>query len=104
MTGDQESLGPSAYLTAVLKGSLLILSGSCIKLPFDPANLCRHVDLQGNEFPFSRGVSFYEINDEGKIVGARDCVEPAFKPGASALQVTDNSLANPKICLVCRIL
>lgn len=49
---------------------------------------CRHVDLAGNEFPFSRGVSFYEVNDEGKIVSARDCVEPAIKPGASALQVT----------------
>lgn len=48
---------------------------------------CRHVDLNGHEFPFSRGVSFYEINDEGKIVAARDCVEPALKPGSSALQV-----------------
>lgn len=49
---------------------------------------CRHVDLAGNEFPFSRGVSFYEVNEEGKIISARDCVEPAIKPGASALQVT----------------
>lgn len=46
----------------------------------------RHVDLAGNEFPFSRGVSFYEVNDDGKIISARDCVEPPLKPGASALQ------------------
>ena len=45
------------------------------------------MDLAGNEFPFSRGVSFYEVNDDGKITSARDCVEPALKPGASALQV-----------------
>jgi hypothetical protein len=52
----------------------------------------RHVDLAGNEFPFSRGVSFYEVNAEGKIVSARDCVEPAIKPGASALQVPPTPL------------
>lgn len=38
------------------------------------------------EFPFSRGVSFYETNEAGEIVFARDIVEPTFKPGASALQ------------------
>ena len=37
------------------------------------------------EFPFSRGVSFYETNDAGQIVFARDIVEPTFKPGAAAL-------------------
>eukprot|EP00891_Asterochloris_glomerata_P006569 jgi/Astpho2/6569/fgenesh1_pg.00100_%23_6_t len=45
-----------------------------------------HVDLNGNEFPFSRGCSFYEVNDEGKITAARDLVEPPFKSGAAALQ------------------
>ncbi|PSC68605.1 polyketide cyclase [Micractinium conductrix] len=49
-----------------------------------------HVELtddrgQSVEFPFSRGVSFYEVNDQGKIIYARDCVEPALKPGSSAL-------------------
>lgn len=36
-------------------------------------------------FPFSRGVSFYEINDQGQIVFARDIVEPTIKPGSAAL-------------------
>lgn len=45
-----------------------------------------HVELDKvAEFPFSRGVSFYEINKEGKIIFARDIVEPTIKPGASAL-------------------
>lgn len=37
------------------------------------------------QFPFSRGVSFYETNDQGQIVFARDIVEPAIKPGAASL-------------------
>ena len=46
----------------------------------------RHVELDGvAQFPFSRGVSFYEINDEGRIIFARDIVEPALKPGSAAL-------------------
>ena len=46
-----------------------------------------HVELEGvAQFPFSRGVSFYEINTDGQIVFARDIVEPTFKPGAAALQ------------------
>jgi len=46
-----------------------------------------HVELDGvGEFPFSRGVSFYEINEKGQIVFARDIVEPTFKPGAAALK------------------
>ena len=53
----------------------------------------RHVDLNGNEFPFSRGVSFYEVDDSGKIVAARDLVEPAVKPGASALLVSRPQLS-----------
>jgi hypothetical protein len=52
---------------------------------------CRHVEIadeqgRATEFPFSRGVSFYEVNDRGQIVFARDIVEPAVKPGAAALQ------------------
>jgi hypothetical protein len=46
-----------------------------------------HVELEGGiVFPFSRGTSFYQINEQGQIVFARDVVEPTFKPGASALQ------------------
>lgn len=46
----------------------------------------RHVELDGvAEFPFSRGVSFYEINDRGQIKFARDIVEPTLKPGSAAL-------------------
>lgn len=47
----------------------------------------RHVEVDGNEFPFSRGASFYELNSEGQIVYGRDLVEPALKPGSSALLV-----------------
>ncbi len=36
-------------------------------------------------FPFSRGVSFYEVNARGEIAFARDVVEPSLKPGAAAL-------------------
>ena len=45
------------------------------------------MEVDGNEFPFSRGASFYETNDRGQIVYGRDLVEPALKPGSSALQV-----------------
>jgi hypothetical protein len=31
------------------------------------------------------GPSFYELDAEGRIVYARDLVEPALKPGSSAL-------------------
>jgi hypothetical protein len=47
-----------------------------------------HVELDGNEFPFSRGASFYEVNADGRIVRARDLVEPAIKPGSAALQAS----------------
>ncbi|KAI7845310.1 hypothetical protein COHA_001152 [Chlorella ohadii] len=50
-----------------------------------------HVEITGEdgqpvEFPFSRGCSFYEVNEEGKIVFARDIVEPSIKPGDAALK------------------
>jgi len=49
-----------------------------------------HVELESeNEgfvsLPFSRGCSFYELNETGKIIYARDLVEPATKPGPAAL-------------------
>lgn len=31
----------------------------------------RHVEIDGNVFPFSRGVSFYEMDAQGKILRAR---------------------------------
>ncbi len=38
-------------------------------------------------FPFSRGCSFYTLNQQGQIAKARDLVEGSVKPGASALKV-----------------
>ncbi|KAJ8478585.1 hypothetical protein OPV22_022312 [Ensete ventricosum] len=49
-----------------------------------------HLEWRGRPFPFSRGCSFYSLRvQEGKrqIVYARDCVEPAVKPGHSALAI-----------------
>ena len=43
--------------------------------------------MDGNEFPFSRGASFYEIDAQGRIMYGRDLVEPAVKPGSAALLV-----------------
>ncbi len=39
----------------------------------------------GIPFPFSRGCSFYTLNDQGKILSARDLVEGSLKPGSSTL-------------------
>lgn len=47
----------------------------------------RHLELNGEEFPFSRGLSFYELNEDGKIISARDIPEPTFKPGDAAFYV-----------------
>eukprot|EP01023_Acetabularia_acetabulum_P026752 TRINITY_DN2536_c1_g1_i1.p1 TRINITY_DN2536_c1_g1~~TRINITY_DN2536_c1_g1_i1.p1 ORF type:complete len:419 (-),score=63.31 TRINITY_DN2536_c1_g1_i1:164-1420(-) len=46
-----------------------------------------HTSIDGRFFPFSRGCSFYRVNDEGKIVSARDLVESASKPGVSTLKL-----------------
>lgn len=41
-----------------------------------------HVELDGIPFPNGRGASFYRISDtSGKLVFARDLVEPPLKPG-----------------------
>ncbi len=37
----------------------------------------------GKAFPFSRGLSFYKVDDAGKIVFAREIPEPATKPVSS---------------------
>ena len=50
--------------------------------------ICRHLEMNGHEFPFSKGVSFYEVNNDGKIVSARDIPEPTIKPGDSAIYVS----------------
>lgn len=49
-----------------------------------------HVEIESEregmvELPFSRGVSFYRLNDQGRIIFARDIVESPFKPGESSL-------------------
>ncbi|GAX72993.1 hypothetical protein CEUSTIGMA_g445.t1 [Chlamydomonas eustigma] len=47
-----------------------------------------HVECgEGIVFPFSRGCSFYTLNEEGKIIQARDLVESAVKPGSSSLNL-----------------
>jgi len=50
-----------------------------------------HVELESEkeglvELPFSRGCSFYVVDEQGQISFARDIVEPAIKPGESALK------------------
>ena len=41
-----------------------------------------HVELDGIPFPNGRGVSFYRVSEKtGKLVFARDLVEPPIKPG-----------------------
>ncbi|KAL7156222.1 hypothetical protein ABFS83_03G129000 [Erythranthe nasuta] len=47
-----------------------------------------HLDWKGKPFPFSRGCSFYRLdvfNGQRQIIYGRDCVEPAIKPGDTAL-------------------
>eukprot|EP00889_Picochlorum_renovo_P007470 jgi/Picre1/34500/NNA_001968.t1 len=49
-----------------------------------------HVEIESEkegmvELPFSRGVSFYRLNNQGRIIFARDIVESPFKPGESSL-------------------
>ncbi|KXZ47377.1 hypothetical protein GPECTOR_36g98 [Gonium pectorale] len=47
-----------------------------------------HVECgDGVAFPFSRGASFYTLNEQGQILRARDLVESAVKPGGSALKL-----------------
>lgn len=49
-----------------------------------------HLEWSGKPFPFSKGCSFYRlevVNGRRQIVYARDSVEPAFKPGESALVI-----------------
>lgn len=59
----------------------------------DTVGLTWHVQLRAEggrgpvPFPFGRGCSFYRVNAQGKIVYARDAVEPATKPGSAALKV-----------------
>ncbi|KAK9821483.1 hypothetical protein WJX74_000919 [Apatococcus lobatus] len=44
-----------------------------------------HVDLEGIEFPFTRGVSFYELDEQGRMRRGRDLLESPFKPGRPVL-------------------
>ena len=50
--------------------------------------IARHVELtNGTKIPFSRGASFYRVNEEGKIVKGRDLVEGLPKAGDAAFGV-----------------
>jgi len=40
---------------------------------------------EGKAFPFSRGLSFYKCDEEGKLVFAREIPEPSTKPGPAGL-------------------
>ncbi|KAG8378530.1 hypothetical protein BUALT_Bualt08G0146600 [Buddleja alternifolia] len=47
-----------------------------------------HLEWKGKPFPFSKGCSFYRlsvVNGQRQIVYGRDIVEPAIKPGETAL-------------------
>ncbi|KAL9227173.1 hypothetical protein vseg_002897 [Gypsophila vaccaria] len=47
-----------------------------------------HLEWKGKVFPFSKGCSFYQlvvVNGSRQIIYARDSVEPAIKPGETAL-------------------
>ncbi|TKW12860.1 hypothetical protein SEVIR_5G062900v4 [Setaria viridis] len=51
-----------------------------------------HLEWRGRPFPFSRGCSFYRLQEseqqqQPQIVYGRDCVEPAAKPGDLALVI-----------------
>ncbi|MEM1368745.1 MAG: nuclear transport factor 2 family protein [Cyanobacteria bacterium P01_H01_bin.15] len=49
------------------------------------AGVLWHVELDGIPFPNGRGASFYRLSDAtGKLVFARDIVEPPLKPGRAA--------------------
>lgn len=52
------------------------------------AGVTWHVELNGMAFPNGRGVSFYRFSPtSGKLIFARDCVEPTIKPGKSAFAI-----------------
>ncbi|PSS19384.1 TRNA-modifying protein like [Actinidia chinensis var. chinensis] len=47
-----------------------------------------HLEWKGKPFPFSKGCSFYRldvVNGKRQIIYGRDSVEPAIKPGETAL-------------------
>ncbi|XP_031249116.1 uncharacterized protein LOC116106949 [Pistacia vera] len=49
-----------------------------------------HLEWKGKQFPFSKGCSFYRlevVNGKRQIIYGRDIVEPAIKPGESALGI-----------------
>ncbi len=46
-----------------------------------------HIELDGVAFPNGRGISFYRFSTSGKLIFARDCVEPTMKPGKAAFAI-----------------
>jgi ketosteroid isomerase-like protein len=59
-----------------------------------------HVESNGNQLPFTRGVSFYTFDAAGKIKSGMDFVEPSIKPGDASLAVL--SLASKVLRLLGR--
>ncbi|MEO0456997.1 MAG: nuclear transport factor 2 family protein [Cyanobacteria bacterium P01_A01_bin.114] len=52
------------------------------------AGLTWHVELDGIPFPNGRGTSFYRLSETtGKVIFARDTVEPPLKPGQIAFSI-----------------
>ncbi|MEM8810762.1 MAG: nuclear transport factor 2 family protein [Cyanobacteria bacterium P01_G01_bin.38] len=55
-----------------------------------------HVELDGIPFPNGRGASFYRLSETtGKVIFARDVVEPPIKPGRVAFSII--RLASPLV-------
>ena len=59
-----------------------------------------HVESNGQPLPFTRGVSFYTFNADGKIETGFDMVEPSIKPGDASLALL--SLASKVLKLLGR--
>ncbi|KAL0017854.1 hypothetical protein WJX77_002987 [Trebouxia sp. C0004] len=64
------------YNNGDVDGIMELFADDCVKW---------HLELNGEDFPYSRGLSFYEVSDDGKITSARDIPEPTIKPGDSAI-------------------
>jgi len=51
-----------------------------------------HVEIAGIPFPNGRGTSFYRLSETtGKLIFARDLVEPPLKPGKFSLYIIRHS-------------
>eukprot|EP00803_Ostreobium_quekettii_P006077 evm.model.scf_1342EXC.1 EVM.evm.TU.scf_1342EXC.1 scf_1342EXC:1205-5897(+) len=68
-----------------------VVDESCGEEPADGrpgrVGILWHAEIDGIEFPFSRGASFYMVDGCRQISFVRDVVEPTLKPGHGALRV-----------------